>query len=64
MQGSVGAGVHPDGCMVETYDQMAQHCGVRFVNGQAVRGMGGRLRGSRAERRWWRLHVHELQQGS
>ena len=30
----------------------------------AVRGVGGELRGSRAERRWWRLHVPGLHQGS
>ena len=31
--------------------------GVGFVNGRRVRGMGGKLRGSRAEWTWHRLHV-------
>jgi hypothetical protein len=32
--------VHPDGCMVETYDQMARHCGVSFVNGRGFEAWG------------------------
>jgi hypothetical protein len=49
--------VHPDACMVETYDRMARHCGGQVRERQAVRGMAGKLRGSRAEWTWPRLHV-------
>jgi hypothetical protein len=49
--------MHPDGCMVETYDQMARHCVGQVRELQAVRGMGGKMRGSRAEWTWHRLHV-------
>jgi hypothetical protein len=49
--------MHPDGCMVETYDQMARHMqgpGSRTAGGFEL---GGKLRGSRAEWTWHRLHV-------
>ena len=36
----------------------------RFVNGQGVRGVTGKLRGSRAELRWPRMHVPALDQRS
>ena len=44
LRGSARAGVHPDGCMVETYDQMARHCRVRFVTAGGLRH-GGQTEG-------------------
>jgi hypothetical protein len=38
-------------------DQMARPCGGQVRERQAVRGVGGKLRGSRAELTWHRLHV-------
>ena len=57
LRGSARAGMHPDGCMVETHDQMARHLQGEVRERQAGSSMGGKLRGSRAEWTWHRLHV-------